>query len=131
MNFTGVFLFSKQHLWVREEAKTFYLVIGITRHGADQLGDIKYVDVSDVVMGDMFLRVDQVAFTIESVKSVLEYPSPISGSVVGVNENLINFPGKINEDPDNGWLLIINPEDRAQTSNLMTKTQYDEYLKTC
>jgi len=128
MNFTGVRLFSKNHLWIQDEEITFYQIIGITRYALDQLGDVKLLCVSDNVE----LSKGQLAFTIESVKSAIDYESPISGSVVEVNGAVINSPEEINKDPENnGWILKIKPESRAQTSTLMSSAQYVEYLKTC
>ncbi|WP_126048017.1 glycine cleavage system protein H [Pseudomonas laurylsulfatiphila] len=132
MNFTGVRLFSKNHLWVQDEETTFDQIVGITRHALDQLGDIKLLYVSDDVELSKLVRQGRLAFTIESVKSVIDYESPISGSVVEVNGAVINSPEEINKDPENnGWILKIKPESRAQTSTLMSSAQYVEYLKTC
>lgn len=130
MNYTGVRLFSMNHLWVQDEEKTYHQVIGVTDYAKDQLGDITHIDFPDDMKVNRSLQQGQSVFTLESVKSVSVFESPISGVVVEVNGNVQTLPETINKSPENdGWVYKISPDNRSQTSSLMTQKQYVEYLQ--
>ena len=128
MNLTGVRLFSKQHVYIQEEDRTFYLLIGISPQAVDMLGDVKNLEVSAGGRVGMLIRQGQVVFSMESVKSVSDYESPISGLVMEVNQDLIDAPEKVNINRDNVWILKIKPDDRAQTASLMGSIEYEKFV---
>jgi len=128
MNLTGVRLFSKQHVYIQEEDRTFYLLIGISPQAVDMLGDVKNLELSAGGRVGMLIRQGQVVFSMESVKSVSDYESPISGLVMEVNQDLIDAPEKVNINRDNVWILKIKPDDRAQTASLMGSIEYEKFV---
>jgi len=96
-------LYRESHEWVRIEGKE--AVIGITHYAQDQLGDVTYVDLPAVgtklVAGKEF-------GSIESVKAASDLYSPVSGSVIVVNEALEGAPEFVNKSPyDDGWMLRV------------------------
>lgn len=116
-------LFSKSHEWVKiEDSKA---QIGLSDYAQQELGDIVYVNLpelgSDVECGKAFTD-------IESVKAVSEVLSPVCGKVVAVNEELADAPEKINEAPDDAW--IVEVEMTGREDGLMNAEQYAEFIKT-
>lgn len=116
-------LYTKEHEWVRlsEDIGT----VGITDHAQKELGDIVYVELPKV--GDKF-DAGQAFGSVESVKAVSELFLPVSGEVVEINDDVGNAPETINADPyKNGWLVRIRLRDSAETADLMSNEEYDEY----
>jgi len=118
--------FTKEHEWVK--VKEGIGAVGISEHAAHELGDITFVELP--AMGKV-LRQFEVLGAIESVKAASDIYSPVSGKVVKVNEALNDAPEIVNESAeDAGWLAWIEIGDEADLTRLMTREQYDEYLKT-
>lgn len=118
--------FTKEHEWVK--VKEGIGAVGISEHAAHELGDITFVELP--VMGKVVKQFDMLG-AIESVKAASDIFSPVSGTVVKINEALNDAPEIVNESAeDAGWLAWIEIADEAELKNLMTREQYDEYLKT-
>src|SRR5262245_32068311 len=116
-------LYTKEHEWMRVVEDTG--LIGITDHAQKQLGDIVYVELPKV--GDK-LDAGQTFGNIESVKAVSELFLPVSGEVIEINEDVGNAPEIANADPyGQGWLIRIKLRDPAETADLMSSEEYDEY----
>jgi glycine cleavage system H protein len=118
--------YSKEHEWVKPEEGSDALV-GITHFAQDQLGDVVYLDLPGA--GD---RVEQFAKLgeIESVKAVSDLFSPVTGEVVGVNQEAIDHPELVNEDPSGkGWLLRVRMQDPAEMESLLTAEEYSAFLE--
>jgi len=118
-------LYSEEHEWVRVEGEV--AVIGITDFAQSQLGEVVYVDLpsqdSAVAVGDVFGEV-------ESVKSVSELFSPVSGTVIEVNSTLQDEPEIINVDPyDGGWLVKVALSDSSELDGLMSAEAYNLFIK--
>jgi glycine cleavage system H protein len=116
-------LYSKEHEWIRisEDIGT----VGITNHAQKELGDIVYVELPKV--GDKF-DLGRPFGSVESVKAVSELFLPVSGEVVEINEDVGNSPEIINADPyGEGWLIRIRLRDAAETADLMSAEEYNEY----
>lgn len=112
--------YTKDHEWVRADGDRWR--IGITRFATDQLGDIVLVEMPKV---DTALGATESFGTIESVKSVSELFAPVSGKVVGVNEELGSSPELVNTDPyGDGWIIDIEPSDRKELDELLTADAY-------
>ncbi|MGH9674036.1 MAG: glycine cleavage system protein GcvH [Bryobacteraceae bacterium] len=116
--------YTKEHEWVLVEGDTG--TIGITHHAQSELGDIVYVDLPKsgavVVQGKTF-------GSVESVKAVSDIFSPVSGEVTAVNEALAGAPEKLNEDPHGGaWLIKVRLTAPDEMGNLLTASQYQEYI---
>ena len=119
------FFFTKDHEWVRIEGDIG--VVGVTDFAQKHLGDVVYVEVPEV---GKHLDVHQTIGVIESVKAVSDVYSPISGEVVGINENLNGSPELINQDPHGkGWIIRLKVADRADTEKLMTAADYEKFLE--
>ncbi len=97
--------------------------IGISEFAARQLGNVVYVDMpeadDDVTKGEDF-------GAIESVKAASDLYSPVSGSVIEINEALIDNPRLINEDPMNNWIIKVEMSDPSETGSLLSPEDYEK-----
>lgn len=114
--------YTKEHEWARKEGEL--LVVGITAHAVDKLGDITMVTLPDPGAsfdeGDAFGDVD-------SVKAVSELYAPIKGEIVECNTALEETPELINDEPyKGGWMVKIKPSDPAAFDGLMDAKAYTE-----
>ncbi len=117
--------YAEDHEWARLEGNS--IRIGIDDYAQDQLGDIVYVELPQV--GDKFSKGEEFG-TVESVKAVSELFSPVGGEVVEINKNLEDSPELVNNSPyDEGWMIMIKPDDPAELDALMDKDAYLEMLK--
>ncbi len=117
--------YHREHAWVRVEGKR--ATIGITDYAQQQMGDIVYVDLPEV---DTEIDADSELSEIESTKATSPVVSPVSGMVVEVNEDLADSPEIINEDPyGNGWLVVLEMNDSSELNDLMSKAEYEKFLK--
>jgi len=117
--------YTKEHEWARREGKS--VVVGITAHAQEELGDVVYVELpkvgSTISAGTPF-------GVIESTKAVSELFAPISGKVSKVNDSLTNSPQTVNEDPYGaGWLIEVEPADGQQIDQLMNAADYEKLVK--
>ena len=104
MSVPAELLYGRSHEWIRVEGDA--VIIGITHYAQDQLGEVVYVELPDV--GTAVNTGDELG-TLESVKAVSEFLTPIGGEVIEVNERLEDNPNLVNEDPyGEGWLVKIN-----------------------
>lgn len=118
-------LFTKEHEWLRVSGDT--ATIGISAHAQKELGDIVYVELPKP---GMKFKPGESFGNIESVKAVSELFMPVSGEVIGINEELGASPEKINEDPYGaGWMIEIRLLNQDETSDLMSAEEYDEHTK--
>ncbi len=119
--------YSKEHEWARVEGAR--AVVGITRFAADQLGDVVYVDVT-LKIGDQVKQFDAFG-TVESVKAASDLFSPVSGKIVGVNEQLKDQPELVNQDPySQGWMIEVELADSAELDALLGPADYEASLPT-
>ena len=117
--------YHRDHSWVRVEGKR--ATIGISDFAQQQLGDIVYVDLPEV---DTEVDADSELCEIESTKATSPVVSPITGTVVEVNEDLADSPEIINEDPyGNGWVVVVEMTDPTEVGDLMSKSEYEKFLK--
>ena len=115
--------YTKEHEWLKIDGDT--VVVGISVHAADELGDITYVELpetgSEYSIGDVFS-------VVESVKAASDIYSPLAGSVIEANEALEDSPELVNEDAEGkGWICKFKSAD-IDTSSFMTADQYKEFL---
>jgi glycine cleavage system H protein len=117
--------YHREHAWVRVEGKR--ATVGITDFAQQQMGDIVYVDLPE---SDTEIDADSELSEIESTKATSPVISPVSGTVVEVNEDLADSPEIINEDPyGNGWLVTVEMNDPSELNDLMNKAEYEKFLK--
>jgi glycine cleavage system H protein len=117
--------FTDQHEWVRIEGDV--ATVGITKYAAEQLGDVVYVELPEAGR-----KVGQggEAAVVESVKAASEVYAPIGGEVTAGNAALSDEPAKVNADPEgDGWFFKMKIADAGEIAKLMTKAQYDEFVK--
>jgi glycine cleavage system H protein len=118
--------YTKEHEWAK--VKEGVAAVGISEHAAHELGDITYVELPKV---GAVVRQFAVMASIESVKAASDIYAPVSGKVVKVNEVLEERPEIVNEAAeDAGWIAWIELADPAELKGLMTKEQYEAFLKT-
>ena len=116
--------YSKDHEWVNT-AEPSAVVVGITVHAQEALGDIVFVDLPAV--GTSFQQ-GEVAGVVESVKAAADVYMPVSGEIVEVNEALRADPALANSDPlGAGWFFKVRLADEKELSGLMDETAYTEF----
>lgn len=118
--------YTENHEWVRVGPPNS-VIIGITDYAQDALGDVVYVDLPEVgravEAGEGFAE-------IESTKSVNDVYAPVAGTVVEVNEALVDGPEVVNADPyGDGWFVRIDTPDEADTSSLMDARAYRAFTE--
>ena len=115
--------YSETHEYVKVEGK--YAYIGITDYAQNALGNVVYVDMpeadDEVIAGEEFGAV-------ESVKAASDLISPVSGTVVEVNDALEDQPELINNDAYGNWIIKVELSDESELDNLMSAEQYEEQL---
>lgn len=112
--------FTKEHEWANLEGNV--ATIGITDYAAHQLGDVVFVEMPNV--GDNVKQGATIG-TIESVKTVSDLYSPLTGEVTEVNDELGSNPGLINEDPHGkGWILKIKLAEPKEMDALLSEADY-------
>ena len=122
----GDMYFSKEHEWVKVEGGTGKA--GISEHAAHELGDVTFVELPKV---GTTVKQFGILGSIESVKAASDIYAPVSGKVIAVNAALDTTPELVNESAEEGaWMAEIEIADAAELKNLMTREQYDAYLKT-
>lgn len=120
--------FTAEHEWIalHEDGAAF---IGITNYAADALGDATFIDLpADRI--DEEIPTGEVISSIESVKSASDVYSPLSGSIVGVNEALDESPELINKDPmGEGWIVKLQVDDASNVEGLMEVEEYEKFIE--
>lgn len=114
--------YSESHEYVRVEGEYGY--IGITDYAQKQLGNIVYVDMPEV---DDEITAGEEFGAVESVKAASDLMSPVSGTVVEVNESLEDQPDLINKDANDNWIIKVKLSDPSELDKLMDE---EAYLKT-
>lgn len=124
MNIPEELQFAESHEWVRLE-QNGEAVFGISDYAQDALGDVVYVDLPEV---GRTVEAGEGIAEIESTKSVNDVYAPVSGTVVAVNEDLMDSPEIVNADPyGDGWFARIAPAGAGlDTSRLLTAADYRE-----
>lgn len=125
MDFPEELKYSKEHIWLRIEGSR--AVVGITDFAQEELGTIAAVELPDE--GDQVEQEDSMG-SVEAHKTVAELYAPITGTVLAVNEEVVDTPSLVNDDPyDGGWLLELELEDRDELKGLMSADDYADYVE--
>lgn len=113
--------YTQDHEWIRVDGDS--ATFGITKHAAEQLGEIVFVETRPV--GESIAKGKECG-TIESVKAASEIYAPVDGEITEVNGELEENPAIINESADDqGWLCKIKLTDASQLDGLMDKAAYE------
>ncbi len=116
--------FTEEHEWLRDEDGV--IVVGITEHAAEQLGDVVFVELPEV--GSEVTKDDEIV-VIESVKAASDILSPLDGEIVEVNDALVDAPGKVNEDAEgDAWFFKIKPSDLSPMDDYMDEAAYKAFI---
>ena len=114
--------YSESHEFVKVEGDFGY--IGITDYAQNALGNVVYVDMPEV---DDEVTAEEDFGAVESVKAASDLISPVSGTVVEVNEALEDEPELINKDAFENWIIKVQLSDKAELDNLMDAKAYEEF----
>lgn len=124
MEFPENLLYSEDHEWVRNEGS--FVTIGITDYAQSQLKDIVYVDLPEI--GSEYKKGESMG-VVESVKTVADIFSPVTGKVIEKNLELKDHPELINTDPyGKGWLLRMELREREELNGLLSSKAYQGKL---
>jgi len=124
MKFPEELLYSETHEWVREEGNR--VTLGITDYAQRELRDIVYVELPEI--GAEFKKGESIG-VVESVKTVTDIFTPLSGKVINRNEELKDHPEYINTDPyGKGWIVQMEIQQKEELKGLLTAQAYQGLL---
>jgi len=117
--------FTKDHEWVRQDGDA--VVIGITDHAQNALGDVVFVELPEV---GREVAAGEACAVVESVKAASDVYAPIAGRVVEVNGALAEDPALINREPSSGgWFFKIEPKEPGEIAALMDEDAYARFVE--
>ena len=116
--------YSESHEFVKVEG--YFCYIGITDYAQNALGNVVYVDMPDE---DEEITAGEEFGAVESVKAASDLNSPISGTVIEVNNALENNPELINKDAFENWIIKVEMSDKSELDNLMDAKTYEDFCK--
>ena len=125
MNIPEDLIYTEEHEWVRVNEEN--AIVGITDFAQSQLGDIIFLELPDIddkiIAGEPFGE-------IEAVKTVSELYAPVDGTVIEVNNNLEDFPEKVNQDCyGDGWIIKIKLDNEIDKEGLFDHKQYSNIIE--
>ncbi|HLV61552.1 MAG TPA: glycine cleavage system protein GcvH [Fredinandcohnia sp.] len=117
--------YSLDHEWLRPEGDE--VVVGITAFAQDQLGEVVYVELPEV---GTELRAGEPFGVVESTKAVSELFAPVSGEVVARNDELVDAPEKVNQDPYGAaWMIRVKPSNPSEIDALLDPAAYQQLIE--
>lgn len=117
--------YHKEHTWVKVSGKK--ATMGITDYAQEALGDVVYIDLPEV---DTTFEANSEIGEIESTKATSSIISPVSGTVIEVNDDLSESPEIVNEDPyGKGWIAILEIDEESEVDDLMDASEYEKYIE--
>jgi glycine cleavage system H protein len=125
MDFPEELHYSKEHIWVRVEGGR--AVVGITDYAQSELGKITSIELPEA--GDEIQQEDSFG-SIEARKTVADLYAPLTGTVLELNEELLDNPALLNEDPyDSGWIIVVSLDDPEELTLLLSAEEYADALE--
>ena len=125
MEFPKDLRYTKEHEWVRVEGNI--ATVGITDYAQDSLGDVVYLELPS---DGAAVTKDEAFGVVESVKAVSDLYSPISGTVIEINDALVDSPEVINDDTyGDAWMLKVEMSSTAELKELLTADEYKKYVE--
>ena len=116
--------YTEDHEWLRIDGDL--VIVGITEHASEQLGDVVFVELPEAET--QVAKGDDVS-VIESVKAASDIVAPLDGEIVAVNEDLVDNPGLVNEDPTGAaWFFKMKVDDLSQLDAYMDEDAYKEMI---
>jgi len=116
-------LYTEDHEWIKIDGDE--ATIGLADYAQDALGDIVYVELPEEE--DEF-DAEEALGAVESVKAASDIFMPVSGEIIEVNEDLLDEPALLNEDPYENWIVKIKVADKSELDNLMSSEDYKKFL---
>lgn len=113
--------YAPTHEWSRREADGT-LTVGITDHAQSTLGDVVFVQLPEV--GRVVKAGEEIAM-IESVKAASGIHAPVGGSIIAVNQAVVDTPESVNDDAYAAWMFVIQPADAAEYDSLLDANGYE------
>lgn len=123
MNFPKDLKYTKDHEWAKIEGNT--ITVGITDHAQSALGDVVFVELPKV---GRELKRSETFGVVESIKAVSDLYAPVTGKVTEINSSLPDDPAAINRDPYASWMVRLELQDPATTSELMDAEAYGKLV---
>jgi glycine cleavage system H protein len=121
MSYPETYRYTKSHQWLLLEGAN--ATIGITEYAQSSLGDIKFVDLPKIGQA---VEADLTFGSVESMKSVSDLYSPVTGEVSAVNEELGKQPELINKDANNTWIIKVAVKD-SKASETLSASEYEKF----
>jgi glycine cleavage system H protein len=122
MTYPAAYRYTKEHEWIDAAAGK----VGITDYAQSTLGDIVFVDLPQV---GSKVEKGKVFGSVESVKAVSDLYSPVTGTVIEVNQELATAPEKINTDAHTAWILKVEMTDPSEVDLLLSAADYEKFVK--
>lgn len=119
----GLF-YSKDHEWVKVDGNRAY--IGITDYAQHSLGSVVFVELPEIGVS---LSAGDALGVVESVKAASDIYSPISGKVVEANDSLADTPEKVNDNPYESWVAVVEMTDASELDGLMDAAAYEKHCQ--
>ena len=117
--------YTQAHAWAKQDGEE--IVIGISEYAVEHMGDIIFVELPEV---GALLTAGKAYGSVESAKAVEDLISPVTGTITRVNDELMDVPETMNEDPDGaGWTVAVAAEG-AELGETMDEAAYNAYLET-
>ena len=117
--------YSKEHEWIKLDGEI--ATIGINKHATEMNGDIVFTELPEKGSN---VEKDGTAGVVESTKAASDVYTPVSGEVVETNQEIVDDPSKINQDPENtAWFFKLKLKDKSEMDSLMNKEDYDKFAK--
>jgi glycine cleavage system H protein len=116
--------YTNEHEWIKVDGER--AVIGITDYAQHNLGDIVFVEVPEL---DAQVSSGEAVAVVESVKAVSSVYSPVSGTIVEINEALEESPELLNQEPYEQFIAIIEMDDPSEMDALMTPEEYEKFCQ--
>jgi len=116
--------YTKEHEWLRVEGDL--VVIGITEHAATQLGDVVFVELTEI---ETMVSTGDEIVVIDSVKAASDILAPLDGEIVQVNAKLVDNPALVNDDPTGAaWFFKMKLDDLTVLDQFMDEDEYNDLI---
>lgn len=120
------FQYTKEHEWLKSGEEKGVYVVGITDYAQDKLGDVVFVELPEAGHA---VAIGESLAVVESVKAVVDVYSPVSGEIVHVNNELLDKPELLNEDPyGKGWIAAIKTGEPMQAVEFISSQEYARFI---
>jgi glycine cleavage system H protein len=117
-------LYAKSHEWAKVEGK--FAFFGITDYAQHSLGSIVFVEGGEV--GDQVSQFEEFG-AVESVKAASDLLAPLSGTIVAINDKIVENPELVNNDPYTNWIIKVEISDMSEVDNLLDAGSYQKLAK--